>query len=183
MSNRLYLHLRFVGVISLLLHQWLFAVAAGQGACYSAPQAAIDAVIKDSPSAPTLAGDGYRVTKIQSDPVLGRKWAMIANCRHPEWPVLVLPAPGAHSLKAPQQVERGLSQSSDAALLVRAGDLVRLWRQETFLRIEVAGVSEESGSLGKTIRVRLLHGNTDDQSIPQQFLGVVRGPSNVEIQP
>jgi hypothetical protein len=31
--------------------------------------------------------------------------------------------------------------------------------------------------------VRLLHGNTDDQSTLEQFSGVVRGPSNVEIQP
>jgi hypothetical protein len=44
-------------------------------------------------------------------------------------------------------------------------------------------VSEESGGLGKTIRVRLLHRGTDDQSIRQKFSGVVRGPANVEMQP
>ena len=69
------------------------------------------------------------------------------------------------------------------APVVRAGDIVRLWRQESFLRIEVAGMSEESGGLGKTIRVRLLRRNTDDQSIPEQFSGVIRGPSDVEMQP
>jgi hypothetical protein len=66
---------------------------------------------------------------------------------------------------------------------VHAGDLVQLWRQENFLRIEIPGVSEETGDLGKTIRVRLLHRNTDDQSAPEHFSGVVRGPFSVEIQP
>jgi hypothetical protein len=60
---------------------------------------------------------------------------------------------------------------------------VRLWKQEDLLRIEVAGVSEESAGLGQTVRVRLLRGNTDDQSISEHFSGVVRGPSNVEMLP
>jgi hypothetical protein len=55
--------------------------------------------------------------------------------------------------------------------------------QEGVLRIEAAGVSEESGGLGKTIRVRLLRRNTDDQSIAKQFSGVIRGPLDVEMQP
>jgi flagella basal body P-ring formation protein FlgA len=67
--------------------------------------------------------------------------------------------------------------------VVHAGDIVRLWKQEDILRIEVAGVSEESGGLGKTIRVRLLRQNTDSQVIPEQFFGIVRGPSDVEMQP
>jgi hypothetical protein len=37
--------------------------------------------------------------------------------------------------------------------------------------------------VGKTILVRLLRRNTDDQSIPEQFSGVIRGPSDVEMQP
>jgi hypothetical protein len=36
--------------------------------------------------------------------------------------------------------------------------------------------------LGKTIRVRLIHKSTDDQTAPKQVSGVVRGPSDVEIQ-
>jgi hypothetical protein len=36
--------------------------------------------------------------------------------------------------------------------------------------------------LDKTIRVRLLRRNTDDQSPPAEFFGVVRGQSNVEIE-
>ena len=68
------------------------------------------------------------------------------------------------------------------APIVRAGDVVRLWKQESSLRIELAGVSEESGGLGKTIRVRLLRRNTDEQSVPEQFSGIIRGPLDVEMQ-
>ena len=63
-----------------------------------------------------------------------------------------------------------MGEGAKTAPVVRAGDIVRLWRQESSLRIEVAGVSEESGGLGKTIRVRLLRRNTDDQSMPAAVL-------------
>jgi flagella basal body P-ring formation protein FlgA len=108
---------------------------------------------------------------------------MIVSCGHPEWPAFAFPANGAISIKTLQEGDRSLTESVKTAPVVRAGDIVRLWRQESLLRIEVAGVSEESGGLGNTIRVRLLRRNPDDQSIPEQFSGVVRGPSNVEIQP
>ena len=67
--------------------------------------------------------------------------------------------------------------------MVRAGESIRLWGQDDLLRIDVAGIAEEDGGLDKTIRVRLVQRNTDGQSIPQQLIGIVRGPSNVEIQP
>jgi flagella basal body P-ring formation protein FlgA len=73
--------------------------------------------------------------------------------------------------------------SVGAIAVVHAGDIVRLWRQEDLLRIEVAGVSEESGSLGQTIRVRLLRRDAENQTIQEQFSGIVRGQSDVEMQP
>jgi flagella basal body P-ring formation protein FlgA len=108
---------------------------------------------------------------------------MITNCGHPEWPVFALPANDVISLEKIQETNHPLIESAKVPPVVRVGDLVRLWKQESLLRIEVAGVSEESGSVGKTIRVRLLHNNTDGQSAPEEFSGVVRGPSDVEIQP
>jgi hypothetical protein len=56
---------------------------------------------------------------------------------------------------------------------------VQLWKYDRLLRIEVTGISEQSGSLGKKIRVRLVQ---TDSGVPQQLLGIVRGPSNVEIE-
>ena len=43
--------------------------------------------------------------------------------------------------------------------VVRAGDVVRLWSREEDVRIEVAAMAEESGGLGKTVRVRLMPRN------------------------
>ena len=48
--------------------------------------------------------------------------------------------------------------------------------------VVVAGVAEENGGLGKIVRVRLLRRNADDQATQERFLGVVRGPSDVEMQ-
>jgi hypothetical protein len=67
--------------------------------------------------------------------------------------------------------------------VVHAGDVVRLWRREDLLRIEVTGVAEESGGVGKKIRVRLLRRNTDGPSKEEQFTGIIRGPSDVEMLP
>jgi hypothetical protein len=175
--------LRYVGIAAILTLQGMSMLNSSQAECYSTPRTALDALAANSSFSPTLKNDGYRVTRIESDRVLGQRWAMIAYCGHSEWPVFALPANGASLPVSPQGAKRSVSENLRTALLVRAGDVVRLWRQESLLRIEVAGVSEESGGLGKTIRVRLLHRSTDDQSIPEQFSGVIRGPANVEMQP
>jgi hypothetical protein len=169
-----------IGVLSLAFLQGLCMARPSRAACYSTPRTAIEALTANSSFPPAQKNDGYRVTRIEADQVLGQRWAMIARCDHPEWPAFALPANGASSLASPGEAERSVTRTTP---IVRAGDVVRLWRQESFLRIEVAGVSEESGGLGKTIRVRLLHRNTDDQSIPERFSGVVRGPLDVEMQP
>jgi Chaperone for flagella basal body P-ring formation len=126
---------------------------------------------------------GYRVTSIQSDVVLGQKWALIASCDHPEWPTLALQMYGSNPLPSTLQTRQRPRDGISATPVVHAGDPVRLWKQEDLLRIEIAGISEESGSLGNRIRVRLLHRNTDDQAMQEQFSGIIRGPSDVEMQP
>jgi len=183
MRNSRFSPLRCVGIVSLFS---LLSVSTGSlatTACYSTPRMAVDSTDPSSSSSPVTKDGGYRVTKIELDPVLGRRWALIVRCSHSEWPVFVLPANGVGSHAAPLEPARSLSEDLKKSPVVRAGDIVRLWRQENLLRIEVAGVSEESGGLGKTIRVRLLRRNTDDQSMPAQFSGIVRGPSDVEMQP
>ena len=175
--------LRCVGFVSLTFLQGLCVASSSRAACYSAPRMALDALEANSSFSPALMNDGYRVTRIEADQVLGQRWAMIARCGHPEWPAFALLANGRSSLASPRAVARSVTEGLSTVPIVRAGDVVRLWRQESFLRIEVAGVSEESGGLGKTIRVRLLHRNTDDQSVPERFSGVVRGTLDVEMQP
>jgi hypothetical protein len=170
--------LRYFG-IALFTLQGMSMLSSSQAECYSTPRTALDALVANSSFSPTSKDNGYRVTRIESDKVLvGQRWAMIVRCGHPEFPVFALPANGTSSFASPS-----VADGPRVAPVVRAGDVVRLWRQESFLRIEVAGVSEESGGLGKTIRVRLLHRSTGDQSIPEQFSGVIRGPLDVEMQP
>ena len=183
MNECLCSQLRNVGLISLFILRGILVAIPAPAACYKTPRAAVDALETNYSVSSTSENNGYRVTKIQSDTVLGQRWAMIANCGHPEWSPIALPANGISSPKTSQGEERALIESVKTPPVVRVGDLVRLWKQESLLRIEVAGISEESGGVGNTVRVRLLRGNTGDQSIPEQFSGIVRGPSNVEIQP
>jgi hypothetical protein len=67
--------------------------------------------------------------------------------------------------------------------VVRAGEIVQLWRQEPLLRIEVAGIAEQSGAMGERIHVRLLHRNDGNPADEAELTGVVRGHAEVEMQP
>jgi hypothetical protein len=167
------LRLSHVGIIALL---GMSAAGSLRAVCYTTPRLAVDALVTRSSFSPEVVNDGYQVTRIESDPVLDKKWAMVLRCGHPNWPVLAVPANEASSLTATPA-----TGGFRTAPLVHAGDVVRLWRQESILRFEVSGVAEESGGLGTTIRVRLVHKNTDDQPAPKQFWGVVRGQSNVQV--
>jgi hypothetical protein len=173
MRNDHCLRLKQVGIIVLL---GASAASSSRALCYGTPRSAVDALLTRSSFSAEVGNDGYQVTRIESDPVLGEKWAMVSRCGHPDWPVLAVPANKASSLTATPATE-GVRTAS----VVHAGDIVRLWRQESIVRFEVSGVAEESGGLGSTIRVRLVHKNTDDQSPPEEFSGVIRGQSNVEI--
>ena len=158
------------------------ATDSARTACYSTPSAAIESVRPGSSHSPASQRGGYRVTGLRSDPVLGRLWAVVANCDHAEWPVLAVQTSGS-DLSTPPRTNQMRVASPLSIPVVHAGDIVRLWRQEDLLRIEVVGVSQESGGLGKAIRVRLLRQNTDNQAIQEQLSGIVRGPSDVEMQP
>jgi hypothetical protein len=179
--NRLCSQPRHVKVICLLM--FLFGAVASYALvdCNNTPNSKID-VSTDSLFPAEMKTDGYKVIKIQSDLLLGQRWAIISNCSHPEWPEFALPLTGRSPISLPQTTATSSREDARPLSLVHAGDLVQLWKQESLLRIEMPGVSEESGGLGKTIRVRLLQRQADNQSAPEHFLGIVRGPSNVEIQ-
>ena len=148
--------------------------------CYSTPLTAITTGSLASPSS-ISEGGGYRVERIQSDPVLKQTWVMVSRCDHPEWPTVALPL--RDSILPLRLREQERAKDIPRSVVIRAGEIVRLWRQETSLRIEVAGISEGNGGLGDLIKVRLLRRNTDDHSIDEQFSGIVRGPSDVEMKP
>jgi hypothetical protein len=173
---------RHIVTVFLLLLRLTFGSRVAQAICYDTPRSAINAVRSSSSISPVSKNWGYRVLKIQSDLVLRQRWAIISNCSHPEWPELALPLTGNDPIDLPQEIVTSSVTDAKTTSIVHAGDVVQLWRQEDSLRIEIPGISEETGDLGKTIRVRLLHRSTDNQSAPEHFYGVVRGRFSVEIQ-
>jgi flagellar basal body L-ring protein FlgH len=64
----------------LLLHG-IWVANTALAVCYKTPTDAIAADVTNS-SYSTLENGGYRVARIQSDPVLGQSWAMIIHCGH-----------------------------------------------------------------------------------------------------
>jgi Zn ribbon nucleic-acid-binding protein len=141
--------------------------------CASTPVAAVN-LNEANGRQPLQGDDGYRVTTVRWDPVLRQGWAMVARCGHPEWPEVALPTRARSDTKE-------FVAAATTPPVVRAGDKVRLWRQENALLIEVAAVAEESGSVGKSIRVRLVRAGIEGQ-MERQMVGIVRGQADVEMQ-
>ncbi|WP_348266056.1 flagella basal body P-ring formation protein FlgA [Edaphobacter sp. DSM 109919] len=164
-----------IAVLSLL-GTASFAVAAN---CAGTPAAAARSAGAGSSLSPLPEGKGYRVASVRWDPVMRQSWATIVSCAHPERPGILLRTGDANHAEHRLSVQ----VREDHTPVVRAGDMVQLWRQEDLLRIEVAGVAEQSGSVGETIRVRLLRRPGSNQSIEEQLSGVVRGRADVEMQP
>jgi hypothetical protein len=127
--------------------------------------------------------EGYRIATIRRDPLLHQRWAMVASCGHPERPLMamLLPEQRADAVSASKSNSTG-DQRSNPFPIVHAGDLVQLLAWEKNLRMEIAGKAEESGALGSTVRVRQLNSGFDIGR-EQTFVGVVRGPGKIEIQP
>lgn len=182
MPNLRYFPTRCVWCLSVVLLGWAALGDTASAMCYPTPRSAVDAIATNHLADEAAGNRGYRVAKIQQDSVLGSRWAFISSCAHPEWPELVLSAPGAPLIPSSGVAKRSFMGSSESPVVVHPGDIVRLWKEEGVLRIDVAGVSEESGGVGKTIKVRLLPVKSESPTSPEELLGVIRGPLNVEIQ-
>jgi len=161
--------------VSILVVFGAVAIYPAQAVCARTPGLAASSTISLASLGVSLstpsADEKYRVTATTWDPVLQQKWTLVARCEHPEWPALAF-----------QKAGSGVDQASvdnypPLPPAVRAGDIVRLWSAEERLRIEVAAVAEESGGLGKTIRMRFMR--TD--AVEQQMIGIIRGPLDVEM--
>ena len=164
------------------------------------------------------SGNFYRLARIVVDPELHRRWALIANCTHPERPLeivalstghrivptlpepLVPPAPRISGAAQPRVQAEVVHHSAipsppsvpapTAAMVaktstpgpstmlpaIRAGDLVRLWRLDGNVRLEMAVVSLEYGRVGQIVHLRRL-GQT------ALLAGVVVGEDSAELIP
>ena len=146
------------------------SVAFAAGPCASSPRAAIRAFEEGAVSDILL---GFRVVKIRTDASLGMIWADIKRCDHPEWPGISL---AAHTAAPHGNEEHGKPRE---ALTIHPGETVRVWRNETNVRLEMAAVSDEAGAVGDRIRLRITTANGEP---PRFCFGVVRGPANVEME-
>ena len=159
---------------------------AAWAACASTPAAAVAGNVSGRSVQLSAKGDdaGFRVQSERWDPVLREHWALVVSCAHPDWPAVEFLSPvfakSNLGLMQPGQTEgRGLFPSLP---VVRAGDVVQLWSMQGDLRIEVAAMAEQSGGMGKIIRVRLMQRETLGPQIQEQFDAVVRGPRDVEME-
>ena len=150
------------------------------GRCASTPAAALLAA--RSGAEPAAATIGYRVDLVRWDPLLRQSWAVIASCDHPERsPITLLTGMLAPHLSA--RVALTATPLYVVLPIVRAGDVVRLWRLDRFVHIEMIGTAEQNAAVGSRVRIRLPASlDRDGQVEPPQYLaGVVRGPADVEM--
>jgi hypothetical protein len=108
------------------------------------------------------------------DPILKNSWAIVVNCRHPEWPAALVEERNGDLGAAPNPQVEGQTW-------VRAGSTVRLWSgtsshaaSDRSARIELSGVAVESAPLGAAVRVRTKEGGV-------VLRGIVRGVNSVEL--
>ena len=150
--------------------------------CASTRSAPIDSVQSTGSSPLTATSDVSRAKTVRWDPILRQRWITLEHCDHPERPAFA--RRGLDSIldtaSLPQPDQKEMFHAS--LPIVRAGDVVRFWRHEDHLRIEVLAVSQESGGLGTSVHVRLIRADTAEQQPERQLSGVIRGPADVEMQ-
>jgi hypothetical protein len=72
--------------------------------------------------------------------------------------------------------------------IVHAGDVVLVWSQEAFVRIEMTGVAEGNAAMGDRIRIHLIRPSTMSSEgtnfahNAERLFGIVRGAHEVEIR-
>ncbi|MHB1699681.1 MAG: hypothetical protein ACYCSN_06010 [Acidobacteriaceae bacterium] len=147
----------------------------------------------------------YRRQSLRFDASLGRAWAMVEVCGHPERPLravaVALPreaalamhlrgagfddsADGRDGKTASGHAGSGAAYAGVGVValmeppVVRAGDTVRLWQSGGVVEMELAARAEQPGRAGDAIWLR-----SDAGGFTQRMRGVVRGRGSVEMLP
>jgi hypothetical protein len=144
---------------------------------------AVGSIVVEAQSVGGCGPDGYRVVAERWDAVLRRGWEWKQSCAHPEWPVRL----GSSAVQAkPSELRASAAvQRSEIVvqpLLIHAGDAVRVWSQDRTVRIEMAGVAEQTVRVGESVVVRVTQQSTDEGPTVEHVTGVVRGVGDVEIE-
>src|SRR5690242_11276447 len=120
-------HVVLLASLALLpVHSGVASVSSG-AVCAQTAAAAVR--LAQGEVVPPAEGKGYRVTGISWDPVLRQNRATVENCDHPEWPArsILIAGTGAGDRTVPVSAQQPMVP---AAVAVRAGEVVRLWRHE-----------------------------------------------------
>jgi hypothetical protein len=159
--------------------------------CASTATGAVRAYESGMATDPAAELAGYRVTGVRRDVILGRTWASVGRCGHPEWPeVSVATTAKAQALVAVEMASSSQTgrpqiaaslQGRPVERLVQPGETVRLWRTETNLRVELTAVCDESGGIGDKVRVHVTS-RLEDGVVVRYLSGRVRGPADVEME-
>ncbi len=123
--------------------------------------------------------DGYRVIARRWDVVLKTGWELRQDCGHPEWPT--------HSVPVAMLAQSDIVRSSESVplmrpLMIHAGDRVRLWMQDTRVRIEMSGVAAQSARVGERIMIQVARPLDGGGSTVESIPGLVRGTGDVEME-
>lgn len=161
------------------------------GVCFRSPEDVVRGGARSG-----APDSGYRLQSTRWDAQLGRGWATVLSCDHPERPAmtvaLVDAAPKLSPGAAVGGVVAGLSGPSAGVVLrpvnagppvVRAGEAVRIFRRDDVALIEFSGIAQANGNPGDVIRVRVKHAVSDEAVADQYIAGTVRGPRLLEMQP
>jgi hypothetical protein len=114
---------------------------------------------------------GNVVVRYIPDGVLHRRWAVVADCAHPEWPWIAEEAPWGAQPK--DMAETATKLPPEMMPVVRAGSRVFLWKNTNGTRMVLTVTALGPGRIGDCIRVR-----TESGAILE---GKVRGPDLVEL--
>jgi Chaperone for flagella basal body P-ring formation len=129
------------------------------------------------------SGASCGVVTVKRDAVRDLQWAVVVDCEHPERPARLVPAVGKDvvpvrvvAAAVPVAVVKEI-----APLVVRAGETVRVWSNDGVVKMDTTGVAQESGGVGKRIRVRMLRQGMESTEVERFVTGVVAGPGSVEM--
>jgi hypothetical protein len=150
------MQISFLSVMSLVpLGAGAFASACGK--------------LEEKPSSQPLLVDHYIF-----DAAVKRSWAVMIDCRHPEWPAeMVEVQPSTVRTKQILRSEVPTLRPQLTSPSVASGSHVDLWRNGE-VNIRLSGVATEAALFGEPIRVRV--------DVSGVFLrGIVRGPHSVEL--
>jgi hypothetical protein len=126
------------------------------------------------------SGSGSEVYRYLDDAALNRRWAVMIDCAHPNYPASIVSVSGASvtGARIPEPLQTPMRKTAFEAPppVVTAGMRVVLWSEESRAVMRFTGTALAAARTGETVRVRVgFEGRV--------LTGVVRGPGSVELVP